>query len=168
MVFRNEPVRVTTVLGSCIAVTMFVGRLKAGAICHALLPVCKEMGVCRERCQNPYKYVECVVPEMIRGLQGYGAGLREIEVKLFGGADMFATSPREGHLSVGRQNIASARRTVAARDLRIKLSDVGDRYGRKIYFFPHTGEVWMKRLGAGPSPGRPVTADRTLQPMGNG
>lgn len=168
MVFRNDPVRVTTVLGSCIALTMFVGRLGAGAICHALLPVCKEMPFCRERCRNPHKYVACVVPEMIRGLQGYGAAVREIEVKLFGGADMFSPVRREGVLSVGRQNIEAAVRAVTDWHLRIKLSDVGESHGRKIYFFPHTGEVWMKRLGAGAPAGRAVRADRTVQPMGNG
>jgi chemotaxis receptor (MCP) glutamine deamidase CheD len=34
----REPAVVTTILGSCIAVTMFNERLKIGGICHALLP----------------------------------------------------------------------------------------------------------------------------------
>ncbi len=160
MVVRTEPARITTVLGSCIALTMFAPRLRAGAICHALLPVCKELDRCRERCGTPYKYVNCVVPEMVRGLQRYGAAAREIEVKLFGGADMFGPVRRDGYLSVGRQNIQAALQAVERFDLRIRLSDVGNSHGRKIHFFPHTGEVWMKRLGSGQRPA--VQSDRIL------
>ena len=34
----KAPAEVSTVLGSCVSVTMFAERLKLGAICHALLP----------------------------------------------------------------------------------------------------------------------------------
>ena len=34
----REPAEVSTILGSCISVTMFSEGLKLGAICHALLP----------------------------------------------------------------------------------------------------------------------------------
>ncbi len=152
MAIRTRPTKVTTVLGSCIALTLFVPRLRAGAICHALLPVCKEQPICRERCRSPHKYVNCVVPEMVRGLQEYGATVREMEVKLFGGADMFAHPRRNDALSVGRQNINAALHAVSAHALRIRLKDVGDGHGRKIHFFSHTGEVWMKRLGGGQRP----------------
>jgi len=149
MVIRDGPAKITTVLGSCIAVTLFASRLRVGAICHALLPVCNERSVCREWCQTPYKYVNCVVPEMVRRLLSCGATLREIEAKLFGGADMFGPKHRNGFLSVGRQNIRAAVHAVSACGLRIKLQDVGGANGRKIYFYAHTGDVWMKRLGSG-------------------
>lgn len=160
MIVRTEPAKITTVLGSCVAVTLFAARLRAGAVCHALLPVCKEMTVCRERCRNPHKYVACVVPEMVRTLQMMGAAVREIEVKLFGGADMFGPVKRNDYLTVGRQNIHAAVHAVEACGLRIRLRDVGNSHGRKIHFFPHTGEVWMKRLGAGQRPA--LRSDRAL------
>jgi chemotaxis protein CheD len=34
----EKPAIVSTILGSCIAVTIFNKRLKVGGICHALLP----------------------------------------------------------------------------------------------------------------------------------
>ncbi len=160
MVVRTGPARITTVLGSCIAVTLFAPRLRAGAICHALLPVCKELDRCREPCRTPHKYVNCVVPEMVRALQRRGAATREIEVKLFGGADMFGPVKRNDYLTVGRQNIHAAVQAVEARGLKIRLRDVGNSHGRKIHFFPHTGEVWMKRLGAGQRPA--LQSDRAL------
>lgn len=147
MIVRDAPAKITTVLGSCIAMSLFVPKLKAGAICHALLPVCREQRTCRERCINPYKYVNCVIPEMIRRLEEMGAGPREMEAKLFGGADMFSNNSKNGAMSVGRQNIQAAIQTVAACGVKLKLSDVGLDHGRKLHFFPHTGDVWMKRLG---------------------
>ena len=147
MAVRDVPTRVTTVLGSCVAVTMYVSRFRVGAICHALLPRCRERGQCQTGCAEPFKYVNCVVPEMIEAIKRRGARPRDIEVKLFGGADMFAPMPGSRRsVSVGGENVEEAIRAVEAFGLRIKVSDVGGTRGRKIFFFTHTGEVWLKRL----------------------
>ncbi|MGA2108628.1 MAG: hypothetical protein ABSH25_13400 [Syntrophorhabdales bacterium] len=34
----EEPAEISTILGSCVSVTMFSKRVRVGAICHALLP----------------------------------------------------------------------------------------------------------------------------------
>ncbi len=147
MTVREVPTRVTTVLGSCVAVTMYVSRLRVGALCHALLPRCRERAECQTGCAEPFKYVNCVVPEMIEAIKRRGVRLREIELKLFGGADMFAPRPGTRRcVSVGGENVKEAIRAVEAFGLRFKVSDVGGTRGRKIFFFTHTGEVWLKRL----------------------
>ncbi len=147
MAFKDKPTRVTTVLGSCIAVTMFVERLGVGAVCHALLPACREIEMCDERCAMPYRYVSCVVPDMVARFVRMGAAPGEIQVKMFGGGDMFGPARREGmSASVGSQNIRAARQALEEHRLRIRHEDVGGRHGRKIHFLTHTGDVWLKRL----------------------
>jgi len=143
MVVSSEPMVITTLLGSCVAVTMFNPRLRLGAICHALLPSCRREQSCRHH--DSGKYVECAVALMLEELQLRGVLESEIEAKLFGGSDMF--DPVDGgRLSVGRQNIEMALKVLEASSLRILTRDLGGPRGRKIIFHTHTGEVFLKRL----------------------
>lgn len=143
----KKPAKVVTVLGSCVCVTMFDSHLGIAAICHALLPVCAKKETCIVSCAEPFKYVNCVVPDMVRRMRRYGIRPRKIEVKLFGGSDMFGPRTKyEKTASVGRQNIEAAVRAISGENLLLKVTDVGGLLGRKIFFYTHTGEVWLKRL----------------------
>src|SRR3990172_336823 len=148
--FSDEPASVLTVLGSCLAVTMFHRPLGIGSICHGLLPRCTQRTSCRERCREEARYVECSIEQMVKRFTRIGALLREIEVKIFGGADMFAARPdSNGPVTVGKQNIATAMRIIKKEGLRIVSSDVGGVQGRKKFFNTRSGEVLLKRLQPG-------------------
>ncbi len=145
--FSEEPASVLTVLGSCLAVTMFHQHLGIGAICHGLLPQCAKRTACSEPCMDEARYVECSIERMVKRFTRIGALLREIEVKIFGGADMFAARPdSDGPVPVGKQNIATAMRITKEKGLRIVSLDVGGVQGRKIFFNTRSGEVLLKRL----------------------
>lgn len=74
-------------------------------------------------------------------------GRDEIEVKCFGGADMFTKALEQpGIVSIDRQNIAAAEQTLTSVGLRTMVIDVGGPLGRKIFFNTHTGDVLLKRL----------------------
>jgi chemotaxis protein CheD len=143
----SDPSIVTTLLGSCVAVTMFSARHRIGAICHALLPVCRHEGGCTPGHVEAGKYVECAVKLMLEKLASRGVGKLELETKLFGGSDMFE-SGSDGcrSQSVGRQNIEMALKLLERESLRPVTQDLGGTRGRKIIFHTHTGEVFLKRL----------------------
>ena len=143
MVVSSQPMAVTTLLGSCVAVTMFNPRLRLGAICHALLPCCRRETPCSQ--QESGKYVECAISLMLEQLNGRGVLNGEIEAKLFGGSDMFDTVDGR-RLSVGRQNMEMALRKLEEASVRVLTRDLGGPRGRKIIFHTHTGEVFLKRL----------------------
>ena len=144
---QGEPAAVMTVLGSCVSVTMFNPRLRIGAICHGLLPECKDSGPCRKECGEGFRYVKCSVRLMIDHFRKAGIGSSEIEAKLFGGSDMYAPVLAEGRgATVGSMNIAAAYRILGAENIRIVSSDTGGSQGRKIIFHPHTGDVFLKRV----------------------
>lgn len=144
MCFCQVPVLVTTILGSCVAVTMWSPRLGLAAICHAVQPVCPKIAKgCPEHCMKKYHYVSCVIPEMIHLMTSRGAMADELEVKLFGGAAVLATPASQ---SVGRQNIEMARSVLRDNGLRLKVHQVGGQHGRKLIFNTHTGEVLLKRI----------------------
>jgi chemotaxis protein CheD len=141
----EKPTLVATVLGSCISVTMFNNRFKIGAICHGALPVYDKY-----KYGEPFKYVDFSISHMVSRLSSYGIKTSEIEVKLFGGADMFSfTNGNEDKLTVGQQNIKVALNTIKEEKLRLFISDTGGKRGRKIFFYTHTGEVLLKRLKKG-------------------
>jgi chemotaxis protein CheD len=147
----NRPTRVSTVLGSCVSITMYNRRLRVGGMSHGILPVCGKPG-CAGLCAESYRFVACSIYRLHYWFTEQGVTSSEIEVKLFGGADLIATSGRFG-AGVGEQNIAAAFRAVSDLTLRISVSDVGGTEGRKIIFDTCTGEVLLKRIRKVASPG---------------
>lgn len=151
MHYAEKPSLVITVLGSCLSVTMHDRRTGAGGICHGLLPACEGRTFCPPRCREGFRYVDCSIKQMLRLFEKAGSHRRDVEVKCFGGADMFSRKiVKKGIVSVGRQNIRTAEETLTREGFTIVKQDVGGLEGRKVFFYTHTGEVLLKRLSRYP------------------
>lgn len=140
----SEPLLVTTLLGSCVAVTMYSARLQLGGICHAQLPSCGSSSPCTREHLPSGKYVDCSIMQMLDRFSARGASSSDIQAKVFGGSDMF-----DGHgrnRSVGRKNIEMALLVLERESIRVVGQDLGGGRGRKIIFHAHSGEVFLKRL----------------------
>jgi len=147
MHFAEQPSLVVTVLGSCLSVTMFSRRKGLGGICHGLLPRCGGQHTCNGKCLEGFKYVDCSIEQMVKLFDKHGVKRSEIEVKCFGGADMFSREIKvPGLVSVGRQNVQTAEKILKHEGLSILKMDVGGLRGRKILFYTDTGDVFLKRL----------------------
>lgn len=150
----DKPSIVRTVLGSCLAVTMFNHRLGVSAICHALLPEPDPKEPRSNNFSERLKYVNSVIPEMLSRMRDYGITPNEIEVKIFGGANMLNSQIEQQNKNqpVGKLNVKTALKVIEAEGLRVSVSDVGGTLGRKIFFYTHSGEVLLKRLKSGVLP----------------
>lgn len=138
LVVAEDPVLVSTVLGSCISVTMFNPQNGLSAICHAMLPTGSG---------KDFKYVDSSLRHMVQIFAKLGIPREAIQVKLFGGADMFETAPpRANNFTVGWQNILIATRQIEEHGLILAASDTGGKQGRKLIFKSDTGVVLLKRL----------------------
>lgn len=146
MFVGKEPTAVRTVLGSCVALTVFDKRLNVGAICHGLMPLCCEIDKCDDECLDRFRFVDCAIASLVCMLDEQGSKRGDLSVKLFGGADML-DNPSSN--SVGAENIRSALDMIARESLKLVAQDVGDSFARKLIFHPHTGEVFVKRLNNG-------------------
>lgn len=139
--FTSEtPTLVSTVLGSCVSVTMFSQQLRLGAICHAVLP--------RDNGREPgelFRYVDRSLEAMLSHFCRHGITSDGIEVKLFGGADMLAAHNNRLR-GIGQQNIEMALLIIERNRLRLNANDLGGTQGRKLFFKTHTGEVFLKKL----------------------
>jgi chemotaxis protein CheD len=140
----KAPALVTTILGSCVAVTMYQPGIGVSAICHTPQPSCpKQSTECPKHCVNKYHYVSCVIPEMLAHMEAVGAKREAIEVKLFGGSAMLSMAANR---SVGWKNIDTAMTVIRRCRLDLKAHQVGGRRGRKIVFNTHTGDVMLQRI----------------------
>jgi chemotaxis protein CheD len=97
--------------------------------------------------------VDFSIRHQARQFDEMGACRRDLEVKLFGGADVLraAGTPR-GKPTVGAQNCKVAEEALAEEGFTVSASDVGGIRGRRIHFHTGTGEVLLHRLGAGSGP----------------
>lgn len=91
--------------------------------------------------------MKCSIRIMIDELKMRGIPPRELEVKIFGGADMFhvAQMPRS-RINVGSQNVRTSLSVLGEYGLQPVSADTGGCEGRKLYFVSDTGEVYLKRL----------------------
>lgn len=135
----QKPTVVSTVLGSCVSVTFFCPEKKIGAIFHAILPVMPD----EERAKwakNNFKYVDSAIQHIIRLLDRRGIKQRQIEAKVFGGAQAITV----GENKPGPANVKAAFEMLTKFNIKILASDVGGSKGRNLVFISDTGEVFIK------------------------
>lgn len=134
---------IKTILGSCVGVTFWNRRLEVGALCHGVLPRSPKQ-VARFGFGH---YVDAVLRHLIEQFDRMGIVRRELEVKVFGGADVLPLSaPSAAKATVGRQNWEIAMEVLGREDLKVRASDVGGTSGRSLLFDTGTGEVRLYRL----------------------
>jgi chemotaxis protein CheD len=143
--FGDKPVLVSTVLGSCISITMFCKKVNYGGISHCLLPTCGREGCAN--CDEPYKYVNCTMENMLKKFESMKIKKEDIEVKAFGGGDVLITKEEsQKSKTIGRQNIAALTKWLENNEMKLTSYDMGGGKGRKIFFLPTTGDVYLKRI----------------------
>lgn len=139
VIVSARPILVSTVLGSCVTVTMYSPGKGVGAICHAMLPN-------NHKEDNNLLYVDTAVRYSYRKMQEYGAG-NDLAVKLFGGAQVLVGGHQfDTGRSVGEQNVIQAKKTLDQLGLSIAKADTGGTMGRKLFFSIKTGTVYLRKL----------------------
>lgn len=149
------PAILRTILGSCVGVTFWSARLGAGALCHGVLPRCPQVLPPGSSPSEGQRYVDYSIRYLAQQFDALGASRRELEVKLFGGADVLPVADsRKDRPTVGALNCNVAIEVLAELGLTVSASDLGGSRGRRIHFHTGTGEVLLHRLArwSGPLP----------------
>ena len=152
----QEATLIQTVLGSCVAAALWNPRLKIGAMCHGALPHCPEHLELSLDLTPRLRYVDYSIRYLRERLDALGTRPKELEVKLFGGADVLPASQPRLRDTVGYQNCMAALHAVEECGLRLIVTDLGGAEGRLIYFRSDTGEVFLQRLGSSAASNRHV------------
>lgn len=132
----NEPYQIDTVLGSCVAITLFDPTLKIGGMNHYMLPLWNGQGLA-----SP-KYGNIAIEKLLEGMQKYGSKIKQIQAKVFGGGEVLKN--QTNIFNIGGNNIMIAEKMLKEYDIRTVAAHTGGKNGRKIRFFSDTGQVGLK------------------------
>jgi chemotaxis protein CheD len=144
----RKPAIIRTILGSCVGVTFWSARLGVGALTHSQLPRCPTNSFAGLSLAEGRRYVDFSIRDIARQFDALGAHRTEVEVKLFGGADVLLVSDEAAtKATVGKLNCEAAIEVLRDEGLAVIASSLGGSSGLNIRFDTRTGEVLLRRLG---------------------
>ncbi|MCP4637432.1 MAG: chemoreceptor glutamine deamidase CheD [Methyloversatilis sp.] len=127
-----------TVLGSCVAACIRDPERGIGGMNHFMLPDAGTGVMSRSARYGAYA-MELLVNELIKS----GARRSALQAKVFGGGRVMATL---ANANVGERNAGFVLDYLAQEGIPVVAQDLLDSHARKIYFFPKSGRVLLKRL----------------------
>ncbi len=130
--------RISTLLGSCISITLWHPRRRIGGMCHYMLTE-------RRRPANAVldgRFADEAFELFLRQVDAAGTHPREYRAKMFGGSNMLAGT-NAGMPDIGSRNIEYGRRLLAAKNIVPMSEHVGGSGRRKLHFDVWSGEVWL-------------------------
>ena len=137
----NKGMMIGTVLGSCVSACIRDRISGIGGMNHFMLP---EAGVDQN---NPVsesaRYGAYAMELLVNQLMKIGANRKNLEAKVFGGGNVLRNL---SIINIGDRNANFVRKYLKNEDIRIVGEDLSDRYARKVYFFPVTGKVMVKKI----------------------
>lgn len=130
-----------TVLGSCVAACVRDPKSGIGGMNHFMLP--ESGGDTHDLLSSSARYGTYAMEVLINQLVKLGASRARLEAKVFGGAAVlrgFTT------VQVGALNSEFVLDYLKTERIRVVAEDLQGPYPRKVYFFPATGRVMVRKL----------------------
>lgn len=140
---ETAPVKLRTVLGSCIGIAMCDPRTRLGGIAHVVLPDSRGSEAL------PGKFADTAVPRLIDMLTRQGGRRSRFSVKLAGGANMFRSLGTTVN-NIGEMNKEAVRRVLEEHRIPIREEHLGGDKGRRMTLDPETGHVLIEIQGQEP------------------
>ena len=135
----NTGMLLVTVLGSCVAACIRDTKSGIGGMNHFMLP--DDGG--RETVGASARYGTYAMEVLINHLLKMGARRNSLEAKVFGGGAVMASLSSS---NVGTRNAEFVLNYLKVEKIPIVAKDLLDSYPRKVYYFPDTGRVMVKKL----------------------
>ena len=134
---------ICTVLGSCVSACIRDRTRGLGGMNHFMLPIDQSSGTSAwsEGVSAATRYGNIAMEMLVNDLLKLGARRQNLEVKLVGGGKVLAAAT-----DVGANNIEFVRRYVETEGFTVAGEDLGETYPRKVYYFPDSGKVRVKKL----------------------
>lgn len=138
----GEDMVLVTVLGSCVAACIRDPVRGIGGMNHFMLPEAMA-GDAETPVSGSARYGAFAMELLINQLLARGARRPNLEAKVFGGANVMAGLTQA---DVGRRNAAFVLQFLKMEGIALAAKDLLDEFPRKIYYFPRTGLVRVKKL----------------------
>jgi chemotaxis protein CheD len=132
LVIGATPMRLSTVLGSCVSVCLFDPERGIGGMNHYLVPRGGKSAI----------HGDWSTARLIEEMVGLGSAPRALQAKVFGGGTPLRLA--NDTCTVGEGNVAVAREILAASRIPIVAERVGHTAGLRLFFESWTGVVWVR------------------------
>jgi chemotaxis protein CheD len=137
--FTFKDMVIVTVLGSCVAACIRDRVSGIGGMNHFMLPDSDSSGPASPSARYGNYAMEVLINELLKA----GAARENLEAKVFGGGAVLQGFTA---INVGERNAQFVRSYLRAENIRLVAEDLNDIHPRKVYFFPRTGKVLVKKL----------------------
>jgi len=138
--FTNKDMLIVTVLGSCVSACIRDRVTGLGGMNHFMLP---DGGGDGSPVSASARYGTYAMEILINDLLKAGAKRENMEAKVFGGGAVLKGFTA---INVGERNAAFVLNFLRTEKIRVVAEDLNDVHPRKVYFFPRTGKVLVKKL----------------------
>ena len=139
--FTNKPMLIVTVLGSCVAACIRDRVSGIGGMNHFMLP--DAGGESGSPSSASMRYGAYAMEVLINQLLKAGARRENLDAKVFGGGNVLRGFTA---INVGERNAQFVLDYLHTEKIQILAEDLNDVHPRKVYFFPKTGKVLVKKL----------------------
>lgn len=140
--YTSKDMVIVTVLGSCVSACIRDNKTGIGGMNHFMLPegagADKDSPVSESMRYGTYA-MEVLINQLIRN----GARRENLEAKIFGGGNVLRSFTTN---NVGDRNAAFVKKYLKEEGIKVTGEDLLDIYPRKVYYFPKTGKVLVKKL----------------------
>ena len=139
---HSAPARLRTLLGSCVAVTLWHPRLAVGGMCHVVNARRRDSAALRvwggEK--PPAWFADEAVPRLLRWAAALDSTASAWEVKVFGGGRQFAAG---GGTDVPADNLGEVRHQLGRAGIEPVAWHVGGTGSRLVVLDVASGGVWI-------------------------
>ncbi|HAF01662.1 MAG TPA: chemoreceptor glutamine deamidase CheD [Methylophilaceae bacterium] len=140
--YTDKNMLIVTVLGSCVSACIRDKITGIGGMNHFMLPdgsgADKNSPISESMRYGTYA-MEVLINQLLRN----GARRENLEAKIFGGGNVLRSFTTN---MVGDRNAAFVKKYLKDEGIKVTGEDLMDIYPRKVYFFPKTGKVLVKKL----------------------
>ena len=134
---------ISTVLGSCVAVTLWHPARKIGGMCHIVLPAEFNTGKDKKKNELNGRYADDAMKMFEREAECSGTRLSNYDARIYGGSNSRINN-RE--YSVGARNLVAVRQLLADMQIPVKSSHTGNSGSRRIIMDLKSGDVMLRHL----------------------
>ena len=136
--FSSGQTRISTLLGSCVSITLWHPRKRIGGMCHYMMT---------ERSRAPDsaldgRYATEAFELFLQHVEQANTRPSEYQAKLFGGANMFKNTDGS-KMDIGARNIVHGHQLLASHHIPLMAEHVGGSGRRKLHFDLWSGDVWL-------------------------
>jgi chemotaxis protein CheD len=138
--FNKGMIKINTLLGSCVAITLWHPDKHLGGMCHYMLPYSRSSN----RLEIGF-FADGAISMFLKAIKKHQTLPHEYQVKLFGGSNMLhQLNSDHQYLNVAKKNIVAGLKLLEKHGFNVQNMDLGGSVHRQIYIELWNGDVWVK------------------------